>query len=428
MLLGNELTKKASTLDESNVFDSVDDPNDGHHSKKLRVIDEATDDLNDILASGEQDLDLDGKYKALFEMDFMKKAREQKQLRAKEEAKNLLREIEDMEAGISESEDELTPSEKKTQVQKTKESNQKHKEKLEEARKQMATLMAGKNGLNLSTQSDNGIKATESIQMTELLQQNPWLDPTAKLPEVLLTTGGEGDKKKNKKKRGRQQQESSEIDEENKEDNQNLEWITSSHIPQTSKKISEFIPAVQTLTSKGKKEKSKSGILIDSESESKSEPTRKPLLMQKSQQDLVNLAFSGPDLEADFESLKEKIIDEELNISEKKRKILSEGMEFVPPFSFLSSDKAGWGDWAGPGMAGVSQKIVRKRQRLLKNLDEKKAEMKAGRTDHALANVILSEKRIKTASKYKLADVPHPFTSREEYERSIQMPVGSEDL
>ena len=88
-------------------------------------------------------------------------------------------------------------------------------------------------------------------------------------------------------------------------------------------------------------------------------------------------------------------------------------------------DKAGWGDWAGPGMTGVSTKIVQKRQRLLRNLDEKKAELKLGRKDSILANVIVSEKRIKTTGKYKLAEVPHPFTSREEYERSIQMPVGS---
>lgn len=76
-------------------------------------------------------------------------------------------------------------------------------------------------------------------------------------------------------------------------------------------------------------------------------------------------------------------------------------------------------------MTGVSQKIVKKRQRLLRNLDEKKAELKAGRTDSTLANVIVSEKRVRTSAKYRLAEVPHPFTTREEYERSIQMPVGS---
>jgi U3 small nucleolar RNA-associated protein 14 len=77
-------------------------------------------------------------------------------------------------------------------------------------------------------------------------------------------------------------------------------------------------------------------------------------------------------------------------------------------------------------VVGVSQHVVRKRQRLLKHLDEKKAELRAGRSDSSLANVILSEKRIKTTAKYKLSEIPHPFTSREEYERSLQMPIGSQ--
>ena len=73
---------------------------------------------------------------------------------------------------------------------------------------------------------------------------------------------------------------------------------------------------------------------------------------------------------------------------------------------------------------GVSEKVVQKRRRLLQNLDEKKSELRAGRKDGVLANILLSEKRIKTAAKYKIADIPHPFRTREEYERSLQMPLG----
>ncbi len=39
----------------------------------------------------------------------------------------------------------------------------------------------------------------------------------------------------------------------------------------------------------------------------------------------MNEAFSGPDLEEEFSALKDKSIEEELNIDAKKRKILSEG-------------------------------------------------------------------------------------------------------
>ena len=43
-----------------------------------------------------------------------------------------------------------------------------------------------------------------------------------------------------------------------------------------------------------------------------------------------------------------------------------------------------------------------------------------------MPNVVLSDRRVKTAGKYKITGVPHPFTSREEYEQSLRMPVGEE--
>lgn len=92
--------------------------------------------------------------------------------------------------------------------------------------------------------------------------------------------------------------------------------------------------------------------------------------------------------------------------------------------------KAGWGDWAGPGastsMDGASDKITKKRNRLLTKIHEEEADKKKGRADNTkkMFNVMIAEKRVKSASKFKIADVPHPFTSREEYERSLRMPLG----
>ena len=37
-------------------------------------------------------------------------------------------------------------------------------------------------------------------------------------------------------------------------------------------------------------------------------------------------AFAGPDLEAEFLEMKDRAIDDELNISDKKRKIMTEGV------------------------------------------------------------------------------------------------------
>jgi U3 small nucleolar RNA-associated protein 14 len=86
--------------------------------------------------------------------------------------------------------------------------------------------------------------------------------------------------------------------------------------------------------------------------------------------------------------------------------------------------KPGWGDWAGPGLAGISKKTLLRRDIMLKAAEQESQEKRKNRKDSKMYNVVLSDRRIKTASKYKLAEIPHPFTTREEYERSIQMPLG----
>jgi U3 small nucleolar RNA-associated protein 14 len=57
----------------------------------------------------------------------------------------------------------------------------------------------------------------------------------------------------------------------------------------------------------------------------KEQQQRKPLLGQKTQDDMVKQAFAGPDLEAEFHDLKDKAIDEEMDMTAKKRKIMTEG-------------------------------------------------------------------------------------------------------
>ena len=90
--------------------------------------------------------------------------------------------------------------------------------------------------------------------------------------------------------------------------------------------------------------------------------------------------------------------------------------------------KAGWGDWAGPGAGGmaISKKTLDKRDRLLTKVQGEHASKVLGRADSKLSSVMISNRRIKTASKYKITEIPHPFTSMEEYERSLQMPLGDE--
>jgi U3 small nucleolar RNA-associated protein 14 len=88
--------------------------------------------------------------------------------------------------------------------------------------------------------------------------------------------------------------------------------------------------------------------------------------------------------------------------------------------------KAGWGDWAGPGAMEVSQKIMKRRDKMMIQIQKENELQRMERKDYNKQQVILSERRSKAAAKYKVTDIPYPFTSREEYERSLQMPLGEE--
>ena len=125
------------------------------------------------------------------------------------------------------------------------------------------------------------------------------------------------------------------------------------------------------------------------------------------QEELVQKAFAAPpqeEVEGEFEAEKELARQEEVANSRKKKKR-----------DMTSSD--GWGAWAGSG--------VRPPKRARPAVTEDKIVPK--RKDDRRPNVIISQARIKrTANKYMLKDVPYPFTSREEYEKSLKGGIGKE--
>jgi U3 small nucleolar RNA-associated protein 14 len=123
------------------------------------------------------------------------------------------------------------------------------------------------------------------------------------------------------------------------------------------------------------------------------------------------MAFAGPNVEDDFTAYKQGLVDDELGISEKKLQVVKDV-------------KAGWGDWCGPGKMEISQKILKKRNDLLQKIQTEHNTKRSQRKDAAKAAVIISEKRTKSFSKYKVNEIPFPFTSREEYDRSLQLPLG----
>lgn len=124
-----------------------------------------------------------------------------------------------------------------------------------------------------------------------------------------------------------------------------------------------------------------------------------------SQEELVQKAFAGPsneELEKEFEEEKDLFRQEEVTKGKKKKRDMS------------ASD--GWGSWAGAGVRPKRTRITQEPDKVVPR-----------RKDDKKPTVIISQARIKrTADKYMLSDVPYPFTSRAEYEKSLEGGIGRE--
>ena len=131
----------------------------------------------------------------------------------------------------------------------------------------------------------------------------------------------------------------------------------------------------------------------------------KSKLEKLSQSELVARAFAAPDdIEEDFKKEKQALIDRD-----------------DPNKKAVDDDKVqGWGSWTGAGV-----RKPKKRKKLSKKLEAPKVK-KVKRADDKLPTVIINEKRMKKMSKFKVASVPYPFTSAEQYERAMAGPVGAD--
>ncbi|KAI0756427.1 Utp14 protein-domain-containing protein [Daedaleopsis nitida] len=117
------------------------------------------------------------------------------------------------------------------------------------------------------------------------------------------------------------------------------------------------------------------------------------------QRDLVALAFAGDNVVQDF--------------AEAKRREMAEDAP-----KEIDTTLPGWGSWGGNGAKKAPPKphLVKK----VAGLDPK------SRKDYNKAHVIISEKRDKKAAKYLVKDLPYPYTSKAQFERSMEVPLGTE--
>ncbi|KAK8053915.1 Utp14 protein-domain-containing protein [Apiospora saccharicola] len=118
------------------------------------------------------------------------------------------------------------------------------------------------------------------------------------------------------------------------------------------------------------------------------------------EQELLDKAFGGLDVVADFDAEKHELQEEQ---DEKT----------------IDKTMPGWGSWVGEGVSKREQK--RHQGRFL----EKQAGVKkTDRKDNKLKNVIISEKRMKKNDKYLASHLPHTYENQTQYERSLRLPLG----
>lgn len=117
------------------------------------------------------------------------------------------------------------------------------------------------------------------------------------------------------------------------------------------------------------------------------------------QQKSIAEAFAGDEVVDQFEEEKKKVaIDED----DKEEDVT------LP----------GWGAWAGTGANPKKKRKFVKKIKGVASQDKRK--------DKHLKNVIINEKVNKKNLKYQSSSVPFPFESKEQYERSLRMPLGQE--
>ncbi|XP_007085501.1 U3 small nucleolar RNA-associated protein 14 homolog A isoform X1 [Panthera tigris] len=171
---------------------------------------------------------------------------------------------------------------------------------------------------------------------------------------------------------------------------QQLERNPNNHpgAPKEKKKKEQMIDLQNLLTTKSPSVKSLAVPMTIEELEDEEERDQKRMIKE---------AFAGDDVIRDF--LKEK--REAVEASKPK------DMDLTLP---------GWGEWGGVGL----KPSAKKRRRFLIKTPEGPP-----RKDKNLPNVIINEKRNVHAAAHQVRVLPYPFTHHQQFERTIQTPIGS---
>ncbi|KAG6057068.1 hypothetical protein E4U17_001713 [Claviceps sp. LM77 group G4] len=140
----------------------------------------------------------------------------------------------------------------------------------------------------------------------------------------------------------------------------------------------------------------------DADSDSDSDPEEQHLPLAIRDQALIARAFAGDDVVAEFEREKDAVAEAEDD-------------------KVIDNTLPGWGSWVGDGVSSREKK--RHQGRFLTKVEGVK---RKDRKDAKLERVLINEKRVKKNDRYLASQLPHQFESKEQYERSLRLPVGPE--
>jgi len=403
--IGDELKKKM----EGQYGDSDDDDqNDGNLLLQAQ----------NILAETEKDGG-NQKNKGIFNLAFMKNGIEAQRKRAAEEARELLKELEGNETGDSDVDNSDDKDDKSKNPNKNMKASKKEMEKILGEGKLVAS--------SLEFGNSSSVQVSDNIDIE--MKEKPSVDvvPTGKSSTtVSLKTPSVDEVEANTNKnvggtnisRG-----SADITQES---------ITEESNPWLIQGTNDDKKTEQSSSSKKRKKKSgpsvsKQGIInvadatniisgedsniaIDNKVTTKSNDSDDPnsKITNMTQEELVRKAFAAPsekEIEQEFEKEKKSMRERDDYSKKKKETVVS-----------------GWGSWTGDGapVPRPPKKIPKKYAPPEKKIKRRK------RDDDGKKNVIINAKRIKKTAKYQLEDIPHPYSSREQYERAMVGAVGNE--
>jgi len=408
--IGDELKKKMHGNYNS---DSEDD--DANLLDQARVL------LTEVEENGTDER----KNKGLFKLDFMKKGLEAQRERAKQEARELLMELEANEDitsdnGLEDFDDgEDVKSEQK---KKRATASSKEMEKVLPKGKLVATSLEFGNSSGVSISGAIDLNVNGDIEKSPTDRHNKATDIKVSNIEVddkeLETSGTSlkvSDRAAGAIRKNRTEQESnpwirSSVEEKPVSENDGRKNKKSrKSLPSVSKQgIINVADAINVLT----------GDVGDDDTPSTNAPKSKKTndenttkrIASLSQDELVKKAFatiSEDDIEAEFEKEKDAMRDRDDHLKKKKEDTMK---------------VSGWGSWAGDGAPAP-----RPPKKLPKSLQapEKKLQ-KRRRKDNGKKNIIINAKRVKKTGQFQIENIPHPYSSRAQYERAMAGAMGKE--